>query len=94
MESDTSAPINLGNPNEFTILELAKKTIKLTSSKRKIEYKELPQDDPHKRNPDITLAKNILKWQPRIQLEKGLKETIKYFEWLIKNDKPNSFKPF
>lgn len=84
MESKNIGPINLGNPDEFTILELAKKTIKLTNSKSKIEYMNLPQDDPKKRNPDIRLAKNILKWKPKINLNEGLKETIKYFDWVIK----------
>ncbi len=84
MESDNIGPINLGNPGEFTMLELANKIIKLTSSKSKIEYRELPKDDPFKRRPDITLAKEILKWKPKIQLEEGLIKTIDYFKWLIK----------
>jgi UDP-glucuronate decarboxylase len=84
MESKEVGPINLGNPEEFTILELAKKIIKMTNSKSKIEYEELPQDDPRQRNPDITLAKNILKWRPKIRLDEGLKQTIKYFDWVIK----------
>ncbi len=86
MESDCIGPINLGNPGEFTIIELAKKITKITNSKSKIEYKELPQDDPTQRKPDITLAKNFLKWEPKIQLNEGLKKTIDYFKWLIKNE--------
>ena len=82
MESYATGPINLGNPGEFTMLELAEKIIKLTRSNSKIEYHELPQDDPQQRKPDINLAKKILKWEPKIQLDAGLKETIKYFEWL------------
>jgi UDP-glucuronate decarboxylase len=87
MESDAMGPVNLGNPGEFTMLELAKKIIKLTNSKSKIEYKELPQDDPRQRKPDINLAKKTLKWEPKIQLEEGLIKTIDYFKWLIKNSR-------
>ncbi|MDO8528975.1 MAG: SDR family oxidoreductase [Nanoarchaeota archaeon] len=86
MESDCIGPINLGNPREFTIIELAKKVVKITGSKSKIEYKELPQDDPTQRKPDITLAKKFLRWEPKIQLNEGLKKTIDYFKWLIKNE--------
>lgn len=74
-----SGPINLGNPREFTILELAKLIIRLTAIKDRIVFKPLPQDDPHKRKPDITKAKKILKWQPEIELEDGLKKTIDWF---------------
>jgi UDP-glucuronate decarboxylase len=73
-------PVNLGNPHEFTIKELAERVIKLTNSKSKIIYKTLPQDDPHKRKPNIGLAERILKWQPKIELEQGLQRTIKYFK--------------
>ncbi len=86
MESDYIGPINLGNSGEFTIMELAKKVIKITNSKSKIEYRELPQDDPALRKPDITLAKKFLKWEPKIQLNEGLKKIIDYFKWLIKNE--------
>ncbi len=79
-----TGPVNLGNPVEFTIKKLAEKIIKLTKSKRKFIYKPLPQDDPHKRKPDINLAKKKLKWRPKIKLEDGLKETIKYFREKIK----------
>ena len=75
-----SNPVNLGNPSEFTIIELAKKVISLTNSKSNIEHKELPQDDPIKRKPDISLAKNLIKWSPKVQLEEGLKKTIEYFK--------------
>ncbi|MCK9596979.1 SDR family oxidoreductase [Candidatus Pacearchaeota archaeon] len=84
MESENIGPINLGNPGEFTMLELAEKVIRLTNSKSKIEYKELPKDDPTQRKPDITRAKEILKWKPKIQLEEGLMKTIDYFKWIIK----------
>ncbi len=79
-------PVNTGNPDEFTILELARKVIDLTGSKSKIIYKPLPQDDPTQRKPDITLAKEKLNWKPKIKLEVGLKKTIIYFEKLLKED--------
>ncbi len=84
---DFTGPVNLGNPNEFTILELAKKIIKLTNSKSKIIYKPLPEDDPKQRQPNIDLAKKELKWEPKIQLEKGLIKTINYFERLLSNER-------
>jgi UDP-glucuronate decarboxylase len=87
MESDVIGPVNLGNPGEFTMLELAKVVIKLTKSNSKIEYRELPLDDPCKRKPDISLAKKTLKWKPKIQLEEGLKKTLNYFKWLMKNER-------
>jgi UDP-glucuronate decarboxylase len=74
-----TGPVNLGNPVEFTILELARKVIALTRSKSRIARKKLPRDDPKQRQPDITLAKRHLSWQPRIGLEAGLKKTIAYF---------------
>ena len=73
-------PVNLGNPGEFTMLELADLVIKLTNSKSKIEYKPLPSDDPTQRKPDISLAKKELKWTPKIKLEEGLLKTIDYFK--------------
>lgn len=75
-----TGPINCGNPNEFTILELAEKVIKLTNSKSKIIYKPLPSDDPMQRKPDISKAKELLGWEPKIQLEEGLLKTIEYFK--------------
>jgi UDP-glucuronate decarboxylase len=75
-----TGPVNIGNPNEFTILELAKKVIELTGSKSKIKYIPLPSDDPTQRKPDISLAKKKLSWQPTIQLNKGLTKTIEYFD--------------
>jgi UDP-glucuronate decarboxylase len=80
---DFTGPVNLGNPDEFTILELAKKIIKITDSKSKIVFKPLPQDDPMQRKPDITLAGEKLKWQPNIKLDQGLKKTIEYFDKLL-----------
>lgn len=75
-------PVNLGNPNEFTVLELAKKIIRLTKSPSLIAHKPLPQDDPKQRRPDISLAKKHLKWSPKIELNQGLKKTITYFNAL------------
>ena len=77
---DTILPINLGNPNELTMIDLASKVIELTKSKSKIVFKELPKDDPTKRCPDITKAKNILNWKPEISLEQGLIKTMDYFK--------------
>lgn len=72
-------PVNLGNPNEFTILELAQKVIALTGSRSRIVYQPLPADDPRQRQPDISLARKRLAWQPTIELEEGLQKTIDYF---------------
>ena len=77
---DITGPINTGNPIEFTMLELAELVLKLTSSKSKLSFKPLPADDPQQRKPDITLAKNVLGWEPKVALEDGLKETILYFK--------------
>jgi len=76
-------PLNLGNPNELTILDLAKKIIKLTHSKSKIIYKTLPDNDPKQRQPNIDLARKELKWSPKIELDEGLKKTISYFEKIL-----------
>ena len=72
-------PMNIGNPNEFTILELAQKVIELTGSKSQIVYRPMPEDDPKQRKPDITQAREVLGWEPKVQLEAGLKKTIEYF---------------
>jgi len=77
-------PVNIGNPHEFTILELAQKVIELVASKSKLIYKPLPSDDPMQRCPDISLAKKELNWEPTIQLENGLLKTIEYFENTLK----------
>jgi UDP-glucuronate decarboxylase len=79
-----SGPINTGNPYEFTILELAEIVIDLTNSSSKIINRPLPEDDPIQRQPDISLAENMLNWKPKIQLEEGLKKAIPYFEELIR----------
>lgn len=85
MESDNNfiGPVNLGNPEEFTMLSLAELIISMTSSKSKIEFKPLPSDDPARRKPMIDLAKQKLKWEPKINLQTGLTKTIKYFESII-----------
>jgi len=80
MESDLIGPVNLGNPNEIKIIELAKTILKLTNSKSEIVFRPLPPDDPIRRCPDITLARKRLNWQPIVPLEEGLKETIRYFD--------------
>ena len=72
-------PMNIGNPREFTILELAQKVIELTGSKSQLVYRPMPEDDPKQRQPDITQARDVLGWEPKIQLEAGLKKTIEYF---------------
>jgi len=78
-------PVNLGNPHEFTILELAEKVIRLTGSRSKIVFKPLPADDPTQRRPDIELARQKLGWQPAIELEEGLRRTIDYFKTFLPN---------
>ena len=80
---DFPGPVNIGNPGEFTMLELAERVLKLTGSKSKIEFQPLPADDPKQRRPDITLAKNRLGWEPKVTLEDGLKETIAYFRTIV-----------
>jgi UDP-glucuronate decarboxylase len=80
---DITGPINLGNPNEFTILELAEKIIQLTNSKSTIAFRPLPSDDPMQRQPNIDAAKSILNWEPKIQLEEGLGKAIRYFEGML-----------
>lgn len=78
-----TGPVNIGNPGEFTILELAEKIIKLTNSKSKIVFKDLPSDDPMKRQPEISLAKKELDWSPVIDLDEGLKKTIEFFKTAV-----------
>ena len=76
---DFTGPVNLGNPAEITILDLCNKVINLTGSKSKVVFEPLPEDDPQQRQPDISLAKEVLRWQPEVGLEEGLKSTIEYF---------------
>lgn len=81
--ADFTGPVNIGNPGEFTMLELAEKVISLTGSASKIVHLPLPQDDPKQRRPDITLAKKALDWQPTVMLDEGLQKTIEYFRGVI-----------
>lgn len=80
---DFTGPINIGNPGEFTMLELAEMVIRLTDSKSKLCFEPLPNDDPKQRRPDISLAKSTLDWEPKVALEDGLKETIAYFRTIV-----------
>ncbi len=84
LNSDHSGPMNIGNPDEFTILEFAQLVIELSKTKSKIIYKPLPKDDPRQRKPDITLAKNVLGWTPKVKLRDGLKLTM---DWFAANQK-------
>ena len=89
-EDDCTGPINLGNPDEFQIKQLAERVLALVGSRSKIIYKELPQDDPRQRRPDITLAKAQLNWQPNIALEEGLCRTVEYFRALLAQGDPKA----
>lgn len=80
---EVTGPVNLGNPGELTILALAEKVVELTNSRSEILFEPLPEDDPRQRQPDITLARQILGWEPRVPLEKGLKRTIEYFRSVL-----------
>ena len=83
LDKNPDTPINLGNPNEFTILELAKVVIEITNSKSEIVNNPLPQDDPKQRCPDISLAKSILDWKPTIELREGIEKTATYFKQIV-----------
>jgi UDP-glucuronate decarboxylase len=83
MRGTFTGPVNLGNPVEFTVMELATRVIRLTDSKSKVVFKPLPTDDPRQRKPDITLAESELSWHPRVELNEGLKRTIAYFSELL-----------
>ena len=85
MESNISVPVNIGNPGEFTIRQLAEQVIELTGSSSKITYEALPKDDPTQRRPDISLARAELNWKPTVQLQEGLIKTIDYFRSVINN---------
>ena len=80
---DVTGPVNLGNPGEFTILELAEKIIALTGSKSDLIFKSLPEDDPRQRRPDITIANKVLDWKPKVPLDEGLIKTVAYFDELL-----------
>ena len=85
MMSDYTLPVNIGNPEEHTILEFAKIILEITGSSSNIVFKDLPVDDPKQRKPDITKARKLLKWEPLVSIERGLKETIKYFKIILEN---------
>jgi UDP-glucuronate decarboxylase len=82
---DVTGPINLGNPREFTIRQLAELVIKMTGARSKLVFKPLPSDDPKQRKPDTAMANYLLSWAPSTQLEQGLVKTIAYFELLLSN---------
>jgi UDP-glucuronate decarboxylase len=82
---DFAGPMNLGNPCEITILELAERVIEITNSKSELIYKDLPCDDPIQRKPDISLAKKMISWEPRTSLGTGLEKTVAYFDKLLYN---------
>jgi len=83
--SDFIGPVNLGNPSEISMIELADRVKRLTGSRSKIVHRELPQDDPTQRKPDITKARTHLDWEPRVPLEDGLNETVGYFRKLLRD---------
>ena len=87
MASSEVLPVNIGNPSEFTILECAKQVLKITGSKSSIKYEPLPQDDPKQRRPDITKARQLLGWEPKIDLEAGLKLSLPYFQQAVAQEK-------
>ena len=82
-QDETTGPVNLGNPGEFTIKQLAEMVLRMTGAKSKLVMHPLPQDDPKQRKPDITLAKKVLQWEPKVPLEDGLKHVIDYFRYII-----------
>jgi len=84
MMSDYDLPVNIGNPVEMTMLQFAEEIIRVTGSRSKIAFKPLPQDDPKQRQPNITKARKILKWEPRVPLAEGLVKTIEYFRKKVK----------
>jgi dTDP-glucose 4,6-dehydratase len=85
-KSDEHLPVNIGNPKEFTILECAQLVLKVTGSKSQIRYEPLPQDDPKQRRPDITKARQLLQWEPKIDLETGLRNSLNYFEKAVSDE--------
>jgi UDP-glucuronate decarboxylase len=84
-DKQVTGPINLGNPGEFTMLELAEQIINIVGSSSKLTFKPLPSDDPKQRRPNIDLAKSVLDWQPKVSLDEGLRKTVPYFESLLKS---------
>jgi dTDP-glucose 4,6-dehydratase len=92
-KSDEHFPVNIGNPDEFTILECARRVIAVTGSKSQIRYEKLPQDDPKQRRPDITKAKDLLGWEPKINLDSGLGISLDYFREAVASDSGPGVKP-
>ena len=88
LESGEHYPVNIGNPHEMTVLQFAKKILELTGSKSEIAYRPLPQDDPQVRQPDISKARKLLNWEPKVDLDEGLKKTIDYFRERLKGQQP------
>jgi dTDP-glucose 4,6-dehydratase len=88
LESGEHFPVNIGNPHEMTVLQFAKKILELTASKSEIAYRPLPQDDPQVRQPDITKARKLLNWEPKVDLDEGLMKTIDYFRARLKGQQP------
>ena len=87
-KSDEHLPVNIGNPNEFTVLECARRVIEVTGSKSKIRYEPLPEDDPKQRRPDITKARTLLGWEPKVDLEAGLRLSLPYFREALQQLQP------
>jgi dTDP-glucose 4,6-dehydratase len=87
-KSDEHLPVNIGNPNEFTILECAKRVLAITGSSSQIRYERLPQDDPKQRRPDITKAQTLLGWEPKVQLDEGLRKSLEYFRKAVSEEMP------
>ena len=81
--SNETLPVNIGNPNEMTVLQFAQEIKRLTGTKAPVEFRSLPEDDPKIRRPDITKAKKLLEWEPKVPLEVGLKRTIDYFQRVL-----------
>ena len=87
-ESSEHDPVNIGNPTEFTILECARLVLAITGSTSNIQFRPLPQDDPKQRRPDISKARRLLGWEPKVDLESGLKQSLEYFRKSVAEEKP------
>jgi len=93
MDAGVEEPVNIGNPHERTVLELAERVLRLTGSRSRIEYRPLPADDPARRRPDIGAARRLLGWEPKVSLEDGLWRTIDYFRELLGTPATRTFLP-
>ncbi len=87
--SEEHTPVNIGNPNEFTILECAQRVLTVTGSKSQLRYEALPVDDPKQRRPDIGKAKRLLGWEPKVDLESGLRKSLEYFRQAVAAEVPS-----